>query len=297
MDFCALLNQFKDFFLLWLYKKLFCLKYLIRAGQITILIVWWIHVWSWIKFCKFFFRERQFSMRICNIYNLSKFWVRLCRVSLHSIMRFSFSDLIYSIRVWHKSLSISKESIGSTWIVSICAEFMAGRNILVVLPFHNSHLSFTLALDQAIRAILYLTRLDVSIEFFFESSILVICILLSESRVPRGWSSTNFLFLFDSGKSLLKRFFLLQFIFVCRLRYGRELLMQLWLLHRSFWGIHLWLRRSLIMIKSSICHGHFTLSVLLITTLVSWLLIGRTLSIWAKSWINQICESVLTSFS
>ena len=130
-----------------------------------------VHVWSWIEFFKFLFWERQFSMRICNIYNWSKFWIRLCCVSLHSIMRFSFSDLIYSIWVRHKSLPIAKESIGSTWVVSVLVEFVAICNILIVLPFHNSHLSFTWALDQAIRAILDLTRLDVSVEFFFKSTI------------------------------------------------------------------------------------------------------------------------------
>ena len=256
-----------------------------------------VHVWSWIEFFKFFFWECQFSMRICNIYNWSKFWIRLCCVSLHSIMRFSFSDLIYSIWVRHKSLPIAKESIGSTWVVSVLVEFVAICNILIVLPFHNSHLSFTWALDQAIRAILDLTRLDISIKLFFKSTILVICILLSKSWVSRGWSSPDFLFLFNSGESLFKRFFLLQFIPVCWLRYGRELLLQLWLLHWSFWSIHLWLRRSLIMIKSSISHRHFTLSVLLVTTLVAGLLIGRALPIWTKLFINQIREGILTSVS
>ena len=113
-------------------------------------------------------------------------------------MRFPFGHLIYSIWVLHESLPIAKEPIGSTWIVSVLAEFVAACNILVVLPFHNSHLSFTLALDQAIRAILNLTRLDVGIEFFFKSTILVICVLFSKSWVARRWSSTNFLFLFDS---------------------------------------------------------------------------------------------------
>ena len=236
-------------------------------------------------------------MRICNILNWSKFWIRLCCVSLHSIMRFSLSDLIYSIWVWHKSLPIAKESIGSTWIVTVLVKFVATCDILVVLPFHNSHLSFTLALNHAIRAILDLTRLDISIEFFFKSTILVICILLSKSWVSRGWSSPDFLFLFNSGKALFKRFFLLQFKPVCWLRYGRVLLLQLWLLHWSFWSIHLWLRRSLVVIKSSISHRHFTLSVLLVTTLVAGLLIGRTLSIWTKLFINQIWVGILTSFS